>query len=239
MKIAKALRISTTLVSQILKSEKSLSPEHTADLSGHMRLNEAETDYLFLLVELDRAGTDRLRARLRKKIADAQAKSRKLIERVKTDKELSSEAKSVYYSSWLYTGVRNLTAIEEFQTAESLSERLQIKIAVVNRIIEFLLKHELCVLDQSKITFGPQWTHIGNESTLVVKHHHNWRLRAMSQMENPSDDQLFFTSPMSLSQEAADKIREMLPTIIEGIQKIVRPSNSEVVRCLNLDWFEY
>lgn len=239
MKMAKALGVSPTLVSQILKGEKSLSPEHAAELCGHLRLSDAEADYLFLLVELDRAGTDKLRARLIKKIADAQSKSRKLVERVKADKELSSEEKSVYYSSWLYTGIRNLTAIEEFQTVESISERLQMKTAVVNRIVEFLLKHELCLLDQGKIVLGPQWTHIGNDSTLVVKHHHNWRLRAMSRMEEPGDDQLFFTSPMSLSREAADKIREMLPTILENIQKIVRPSNSEVVRCLNLDWFEY
>lgn len=50
---------------------------------------------------------------------------------------------------------------------------------------------------------------------------------------------LFFTMPMSLSEEVADKVREDLPAYIEKIAKWVGPSPSQVVRCLNIDWFEY
>jgi len=49
----------------------------------------------------------------------------------------------------------------------------------------------------------------------------------------------FFTETMALSLEAAQKIRLMLPGIIEQILSISGPSDSEAVRCLNIDWFEY
>lgn len=58
-------------------------------------------------------------------------------------------------------------------------------------------------------------------------------------MNLQNENDLFFTSPMSLSKEAAEKIRQELPAFIEKISKIVIPSKSEVIRCLNIDWFEY
>jgi hypothetical protein len=58
-------------------------------------------------------------------------------------------------------------------------------------------------------------------------------------MELRRDEDLFFTQPMALSKEAAEKIRLMLPGIIEQIHAISGPSDSEVVRCFNIDWFEY
>ena len=58
-------------------------------------------------------------------------------------------------------------------------------------------------------------------------------------MDQMNEDHLFYTSPMSLSVEAAQHIRRMLPTLLEEVSRIVGPSASETVYCLNIDWFEY
>ena len=50
---------------------------------------------------------------------------------------------------------------------------------------------------------------------------------------------LFYSSPMSLGRKDAEKIREVLVQAVERAVGIMRPSPSEVVRCLNIDWFEY
>jgi hypothetical protein len=73
----------------------------------------------------------------------------------------------------------------------------------------------------------------------VVKHHQNWRIKGFQSMELRREEDLFYTQSMVMSREAAEKIRLMLPGIIEGIHGIGGPSDSEVVRCLNIDWFEY
>lgn len=58
-------------------------------------------------------------------------------------------------------------------------------------------------------------------------------------MELRRDEDLFFTQPMALSHAAAEKMRLMIPGIIEELHSIAGPSESETVRCINIDWFEY
>lgn len=58
-------------------------------------------------------------------------------------------------------------------------------------------------------------------------------------MESRRSEDLYFTSPMSLSAAARDEIRTLLPTIIQNIMKISGPSTSETAACLNIDWFEF
>lgn len=58
-------------------------------------------------------------------------------------------------------------------------------------------------------------------------------------MELKKDKDIFFTSPMSLSKEAAAEIKNMIPSIIQNVMKIAGPSESETTYCLNIDWFEF
>ena len=67
-RIAEALGISSSLVSQMLKGEKTLTPDQTSDLSDFIGLIEIESDYLHLLVEHDRAGGHRYQEKLQRKI---------------------------------------------------------------------------------------------------------------------------------------------------------------------------
>jgi hypothetical protein len=58
-------------------------------------------------------------------------------------------------------------------------------------------------------------------------------------MENKNDLDVFFTSSMFLSKEADEEVRKMIPHFIQSVMTITGPSDSEVVRCLTLDWFEF
>jgi hypothetical protein len=58
-------------------------------------------------------------------------------------------------------------------------------------------------------------------------------------MLSGAPESLHFTSPMSLSEEAAADIRRILLSAIERAQKAARPSAPETVRCLNIDWFDF
>lgn len=97
----------------------------------------------------------------------------------------------------------------------------------------------LCGIAGGKLQVGTKRTHIDANSPLVAKHHQNWRLRTFEKMPLQRAEDLFFTFPMSLSADDAKNIRQYLPSVIEQIHKIVGPSPSEVVRCLNIDFFEY
>ena len=237
--MAQALGVSSTLVSLIFKGEKSLTPDQASALAEHQGLTDLESDYLHLLVEFDRAGTHRYKQKLLRKISEAQKQSRNIGKRVLRDRELSEAEKAVYYSSWMYTAVRNLSAIPALNSVESLARHLKCEPAQIQRAAKFLLAHGLCVEESGKITHGPASIHVDRDSHFVNQHHRNWRQQGMQVMDTRKDMDLFFTSPMSLSQDAAAEIRKALPNFIQSIMKIVGPSRSQTAACLNIDWFEY
>lgn len=238
-RLAKALGISSSLVSQVFKAEKTLTPDQAAELVVFLGLQELEGDYLHLLVELERAGTTRYREKLQRKIKLLQEQSQKIGKRVPRNKELTDEQKAIYYSSWLYTGIRNLTAVPGFGHAQTIAEQLKLEPAVVQRVLNFLLENGLCKEQDGRVTYGPASIHVDRESPFVNKHHQNWRFQAIQSMERRREEDLFFTGPLSLSFEAAAQVRKLLPNVIQDVLKISGPSDSETVACLNIDWFKF
>jgi uncharacterized protein (TIGR02147 family) len=238
-RIALAVGVSSSLISQVLKGEKTLTPDQTSELSDFIGMTEHESEYLHLLVETDRSGNPRYREKLERKMRTLQENSRRLGKRVPRNKELSEEQKAIYYSSWLFTGIRNLTAVPGMGSVEELAKYLHLEPAVLNRVLRFLIESGLCKEQDGQITYGPASTHVDKESPFVNKHHQNWRFQALQQMERKRDEDLFFTSPMSLSRAAAKEIRTLLPNVVQNVMKISGPSPSETVACLNIDWFEF
>ena len=110
---------------------------------------------------------------------------------------------------------------------------------LIQKVIEFLVQNRLCVMSEKGLDVGPLRTHLGSQSPLVLQHHKNWRLEAAQRMNLRREEDLFFTFPMSLSEEDSERLRTMLPSWIEEVHKLVGDSPSETVRCVNLDFFQY
>lgn len=238
-KMADHLRMSSTMMSHILSGDKHFSMEAANDLFGFMGLDEQESEFFLLLLSYAKAGSFSLQERLKKKIQSEQKKAGEISKRVKADADLPNVLKTIFYSNWLYTGVRNMSACPQFQNVDDIAKHLNLPRATVHKVIEFLTKNGLCLEKSGKITPGPKQTHIGHDSPLVSRHHQNWRLQGFTKMIDADDKNLFFTAPMSLSHETSEIIRQKIPSFIEEIIKLVRPSPSETIRCLNIDWFEY
>lgn len=238
-RMAKHARMSPAMISHVLSGGQHFSREAAFELAGFMGLNEEESDYFLLLLDFERAGTPTLRARLQGKIVAEQKRAHELGKKLKPDRELDESTKTIFYSHWVYSGVRNMVACPDFKTVESIAQHLHLPVTVTQQVIDFLLQTGLCVMKKGQLQVGPQITHIDNRTPLVSRHHQNWRLQGMSKMLQPGERNMFFTSPMSLSHETAESIRYKLPEFIAEIRALVGPSESETVRCLNIDWFEY
>lgn len=237
--IAQSLGVSSSLVSLVLSGAKTFTLEQASDLADFIGLNDSESEFFLLLVGLDRAGNTRLKTKLEKQIVKAQTQARKIASRVKKDVELSDEQRAIYYSSWLFTGIRNLVATDKFIDAPQIAQRLNLPPATVANALKFLLEHGLLKQSATQYEVGPTYTHVDDLSPYVGKHWQNWRLRGFTMMEQKSENDLFYTCPMSLSIEDAERIRAMLLKVIEEAMAIMRPSPSERVACLNIDWFNY
>jgi len=238
-KVAEVLRTSNAAVSQIFNGDRELNLEQAIEIAEFINLSNSETDYFLLLVEYNRAGSEKLRKKLLSKINSEKNRQKNLINRVPTDTVLPEQVKSIYYSSWIYTGVRNLVATSEKSSLEALSARLNIQTSKLTQVIQFLIENQLLTREKDRLVVGPQKTHLESTSPWVTKHHQNWRLKSIEKMQSQDQSDLFYSAPMSLSLDLAERIRAQLPELIKQIVSEVGESKSEIVRCLNIDWFEY
>ena len=119
----------------------------------------------------------------------------------------------------------------------AIADHLKLDRPLIAKVVEFLLKHKLIIQEQGRMNMGPQVTHVGHDSPFVNRHHTNWRLKSLQAMENITDLDLYYTGPMALSENAAKEIRKLLVDLVEKSTKKAANSDSEVLRCLNLDWF--
>jgi DNA-binding Lrp family transcriptional regulator len=158
---------------------------------------------------------------------------------VERDRDLSEIEAATYYSHWIYTGITNLVAVNPRMTYEEISSRLNIPAPMIVKVMSFLIESGILIQKSGSYDLGSKRILFGPESPLVAKHHQNWRLQGFNRMPFSERKNFFFTLPMSLSAEVADQIRADLPAYIEKITGWVGPSKSEVVRCLNIDYFEY
>lgn len=236
---ADELRISTTLISLIVSGKKPLSLDLAVGLAAILGLAEKETDYFMLLSDWERAGSKLLRDILSKKIEVAQSASRLLKNRIEKANQLEGEALAKYYSSWIYAGIRNLISTDPKMSVETLASRLAIPRARASDALEFLLQQNLVAREGGGIQLGSRVIYLSSDSALVNKHHHNWRIKGMQKMDSRDEREMFFTLPMSLSNEAATQLRKNLVDMIQELRKIALDSESETVRCLNIDWFEF
>ena len=237
--LADRLGTSNAAISQIFKDDRHLSPENAVELCELLSLTEEETYYFLQLVDYARAGSSKLQKKLLLKIKEQQLSQQKLVNLLPKDMQLNETARSIFYSSWVYSGIRNLIATNEAQNLDELAQRMNLDKAKIQSTIQFLLDYQLLVKVGDHLKVGPQKTHLENTSPWVIKHHQNWRIKAIEVMQNSREADLFYSAPMSLSHEVAEKIRQQLPEFIKQMIEQVGPSKSETVRCLNIDWFEY
>jgi hypothetical protein len=108
----------------------------------------------------------------------------------------------------------------------------------VTRIIEFLLATGLCKGKDGELQVGPMSTHLSAQSPWARVNHRNWRDKAIRSLEQERPDNVHFTTPMTLSEKDAAKVRRMALAFMEEVYGVVDPSPSEVLYCFNMDWFK-
>lgn len=238
-RLALALNVSTTLISQVFNSDKDLSLEMACEFCDYLLLNDEESEFLLLLVEYSKAGSAKLKSRLHKQIKDRQEKAKKLENRLKKDQVLDESVKQIYYENWIYPAIRILTDIPHMNSAEQISDRLQVPKNQIIKALDYLIKHNLVLQKGKTLSMGPAHIYLGNNDTQLNRHLTNWRILGFNKMNQKNEENFFYSGQYALSEKVAAQIRAELPDFIEKILKQVKPTASETTRCLSLDFFEF
>lgn len=237
-KMATHLGISPTFFSQILSGLKQLSAEQANVLAEYMGLGDLEAEYLFYLVSRERAGTYKLKNFFEKKLAALKDQSFKIQKRINFVKIMSDEEKSIFYSSPLFAAVSLYTSTKKSGvTLEEIEERFSISRRKSSEVMRFLTQTGLCLESSGSYSMGTQSTHVGQDSPHLIKHHTNWRLRAIQAAENLDERELMYTVQVSLSRKDFALLREEMVQFIQRFLEKVYPSPAEEIANLNLDWF--
>jgi uncharacterized protein (TIGR02147 family) len=236
-RMAAHLGVHSSFISQVLAGSKDFNLEQTHELASFLALSALETDYLILLVELSRAGTHKLKGYFKSKLAVVKNQSLEISKRIPQDRILTDVERSIFYSSWLYLAVWLFSSVDKGQTLDSVAKRFDITRSRAGEILRFLVGAQLCKLKDDVYTIGPQLIHLEKGSPFLTKHHINWRVKAVQRSEDIEDQELMFTSPLSISKKDFEILREQMVNFIKSASDRVAKSPAEEIACLNLDLF--
>lgn len=238
-KISAHLRVNTTLLSQVMAGGRELSLEQVFDLSEYLGHTELESEYFSLLVQCERAGTQKLKNHLRRRIELKQQEALQLSRRISHEKELSELERSKFYSSWVYSAIHLFTSLrdDDGMSLLEIAERFRLPKAKTSEILQFLLSAGLIEESSGRFKMGVQSTFVGKDSPELLKHHSNWRVQAVRKSESLTERELMFTGQVSLSRKDFAKIREQITELIQAVAVTTKDSKPDDVACLNIDWF--
>lgn len=236
-RIAEVLNVNPTVVSQTLSGTRDFTPEQTLDLTEHMGLSELESDYFATLVQIEKAGTAKLKTHLRKKLVKLRKDSVQVAKRIQEHRSLSETERATFYSSAIYAAVRLFSSVGDGVTLEQVCQRFDLSRARAQEILSFLVSTKLCLEKDGVYERGPQLTHLEATSPFITKHHTNWRVKSLQRAEDLAATELMYTGPMCLARADFERLRERMLAFIKEVIGEVQNSEAEDVACFNIDFF--
>lgn len=243
-RLAKALSCKPAFVTQVLHGNKHLSLEQAEATSRYLGMNSDETHYFLTLLLFARAGTRELRSLLEKQLSELTQKKLQLHRNIDVKPTLGLEHQVKYYSRWYFSAVHIALTIPRLQTAEALSQELNLPLAKIRAVLNYLVKIGLAInASKGRFQASTERIHLGNDSELIQQHHINWRLQAMQSLEkqnaNPDlDEDFHYSSVVSLSENDILNLRVKIIGFIQECKTIIKNSNEEKLACFNLDFYK-
>ncbi|MBO9665578.1 MAG: TIGR02147 family protein [Bdellovibrio sp.] len=238
LKIAEALNVHPTLVTQVLKGQKSFTQEQAFSLAQFIRLNDLEKDFLLTMIEWDKAGTTSLKKFVESKLLKLRKEGEKIKNRVPVYASMTEADQALFYSQWYYSAIRLTCGLGKDVTAATLAKEFVLPAELIENVLTFLISRGLVIeKEDGTLDRGPQNTFLPSDSPLVSRHHMNWRMKAMENHPRIGTDELAFSAPLTLAESDIPEVRKMCLEFIQQVSKKVSQSPSEKLACINIDWF--
>ncbi len=237
-KLAHAIGCQQTYLSKVLKGGADLSPEQAFAAAHFFELSTEETEFFILLVSYARASTPELKRFYGGQIKDYQEKMLSVEETTAIKEFLNREDQQIYYSNWYYMAFHIAVSLSSVRTIEDLAKHFDLDRSKAAEITEFLLSTGLVKLERKRLVPGPTHIHLKKGSPDLLKHHTNWRLKALNSVSKGAPENFHYTVVASLSESDAKELRAKLVEWVEDFLETVESSSVETIYCHNLDFFK-
>lgn len=236
-RLAQRLGCQPAYISQVLTGVSHFSLEQGYDFCDFFNLSDEEKYFFLLLLQKARAGHASLKRFFENQIQEHLKKRKDMIHRLGEAKTLALEDQEKYYSSWVYAALHMAVTVPSMQSREALLRAFRINPEKLNQALQFLIGCGLVVQHGEIFRVGSQFLRIGNQSHHLVRHHSNWRLRAMQSLESEKENEMHYSGVFSLSEKDAQKIKDNLMEFLKANLRIVDDSKEECVFALCVDFF--
>lgn len=236
-RMAQAARCSPSWMTRVLNGNVQLTPDQAMGIAGYFHLNEPETDFFLLLVDLERASTLELKKRIQRKMDALKKESRKIAAAVKSDVTVSEEFAVRYYSSWIYPAV-HVACMVKAQTPEEITALLNLSPTVIAKTLKLLREMRLLRLDGSRWLANSTSVHLPSDHPIAKVTHASWRNRTIQFLQEGNDDGLHYSAVHCLSKSDLETVRRALKEAILNCRKTIEDSPSEALAVLCVDWYE-
>ncbi len=236
-KLAEHLGVHPTMVSQVMTGSKDFTEEQIILVCEFLGLQKLDSQYLLVLLQQERAGSKKLKDYFQELKEHVRKQAMQVSQRVHKDRQLSEVEKSIFYSSWLYAAIHLLTTLEQKIHFEDICKKLNLHPSKAREILDFLITIQMVIETDGIFSSGPVATHLEKKSPFLIKHHTNWRLKAIQAAESLSDQELMYSANVSISKKDFTVLREELMQVIQRFVEVVKPSPAEDIAQFNLDFF--
>lgn len=235
-RLAERLRCKPAFITQVLNGEAHFSLEHAIEIDRFLQHSSDETRYFMLLVYKDRAGSRALEEFYSEQLELLRRERNQISSRVVASK-LKKESTHRYYASWIYSAIHVLVLVPGMGSEEKIAERLGISHAAAKEAVEFLLSIGMIERKNGELVTTARRLHLKDDSTMIQKHHSNWRIRALHSLDSKNPLDLHYSGPLALSRKNAEKIRAILLEQIAKFEPVVAEPGEEEIYGIALDFF--
>lgn len=234
---AKICQCQVSYISQVLHGKPHLTPDQAYLLSDQLTINRDERKYFLLSVELGRATTPSFRKHIEQEMLDLKNKHHEVSRQVKDRGIGDPLQEAMYYSMWYWAALHLLVSCKGYQTAAALSERLNLPHETIEKTMRQL--EEWGLVNKK----GQAWAHAGPsihlrpDSPFLVRHHENWRKRAVDRAHLLGTQNINYTALYSIDEKHKEQIRELCLQLINESRNLAGASPTQDVHCLNIDFF--
>ncbi|MFZ4403576.1 MAG: TIGR02147 family protein [Pseudobdellovibrionaceae bacterium] len=238
LKMAEHLHCQTSFVSQVLNGQPHFSLEQAIKLNSFFLHNKDESQFFILVLQYQRAGSSDLQAYFKEQMRDILKQRSDLKNRLKVKNGLKLVQQQTYYSSWHYAAVHMLVSIDKYQKPEAIEKYLNLPREKTLEILTFLEQAGLIARKNGHYVSGVTRLHLPKDSPLIQRQHSNWRLKAIDAISLNRDQDLHYSTVVSMSPSDVPVVKEILIKAIEECRKVIKESKEESLQSICIDLFE-
>jgi len=235
--LALAAACNTAYISQVLYGSTHLSLEQAEKINAFLSHSEEESHYFLLLVEHARAGTAGLKKHFELQINRIKEQRLNIQKRLGIKKMLSPADQAKYYSVWYFAAIHVALSMPAMNRPEAIASYLDLPVKKVRKVLEFLISVGLAIENSGSYSIGQAHLHLGNDAECIVRHHTNWRLKALETIPDESAEAVHYASAVTLSKKDVFRIKDLLVENIKQVNQVVEQSKEETLFCYVADFF--